>query len=221
VTLHTDVALGEEALRERRCIVTGETLAETMLVRFVADPDGKVVPDIAAALPGRGLWVRAGREFVERAVRKNCFAKAAKASLVAADDLADRTERLLVRRMQDDIGMARRAGLLVAGHDNVLRSLEKGAALALLIEASDGAEGGRRKLRQAASSRGLEIAILDCLASAELSVALGRENVIHAAVKSGRLANRLVADAGRLEGFRPRANAGQVQLLTGLKGTND
>lgn len=204
MTLHMNVAEDDQAMRERRCIVTGNALPEDALVRFVADPEGKVVPDVAAVLPGRGLWVTSSREAIERAGAKNLFAKAAKTNLVVGADLAERTERLLARRMMDDIGMARRAGLLVAGFDNVQRALDAGKAPALLIEARDGAEGGRRKLRAAAASRGLKIIVLDSLTCTELSVALGRENVIHAAIKSGRLADRLVADAGRLEGLRPR-----------------
>ncbi len=130
---------GASRSRERRCIVTGEVLPRSGLVRFAADPDGNIVPDIAASLPGRGLWVSATREHVTRAAAKNLFAKAAKANVSASADLAERVERLLVARMQADLGLARRSGALVLGFDNVLRALSEKTPPALLVEASDGA----------------------------------------------------------------------------------
>ena len=195
----------EEALRERRCIVTGDVLSEAELVRFCADPDGNIVPDVAATLPGRGLWVSAQRALLDKAVEKKLFAKAAKAQVRAGSDLADRTEQQIVRRMLSDLGLARRSGSLVLGFDNVLRAFDTNPPPSLLIEASDGASDGKRKLFGAARARDLEIATIDCLSSAEL--ALGRENVIHAALKPGRLAERLILDAGRLKGFRLTSDA--------------
>ncbi len=198
----TEAVEVESDMRERRCLVSGEVLAEGELVRFAADPDGNVVPDIAATLPGRGMWVRADKGSVTTAVTKNLFSKSAKASLKASADLAERVERLLVGRMQADLGLARRAGQAVFGFDNVLRSLDEKLPPALLIEASDGAADGRRKLAGSAYARGLKIETIVALTSAELSLALGRENVIHAALKPGRLAERLIFDASRLRGFR-------------------
>jgi predicted RNA-binding protein YlxR (DUF448 family) len=193
-----------EDLRERRDVVSGEVLREHELVRFAADPDGNVVPDIAAVLPGRGMWVRAERGAVAEAVKKNLFAKSAKAPLKAGADLPDRVERLLVQRMQADLGLARRAGQAALGFDNVMRALDGKIAPAVLIEAGDGAADGRRKLAGALKARGLKTQTIECLTSAELGLALGRENVIHAALQPGRLAERLVFDAGRLGGFRAR-----------------
>ena len=198
----TEAAEIESDMRERRCLVSGEVLAESELVRFAADPDGNVVPDIAATLPGRGMWVRADRVSVTTAVTKNLFSKSAKALLKADADLAERVERLLVLRMQGDLGLARRAGQAVVGFDNVLRAMDDKVPPALLIEARDGAADGRRKLSGSAYARGLKIETIEALTSAELSLALGRENVIHAALKPGRLAERLIFDAGRLRGFR-------------------
>jgi predicted RNA-binding protein YlxR (DUF448 family) len=199
----------DEALRERRCVVSGEVLPDTQLIRFAADPDGNVVPDIAAALPGRGMWVHADRNSVTAAVAKSLFSKSAKAPLKADADLADRVERLLVQRMLADLGLARRAGQAVFGFDNVLRALDEKVPPALLIEASDGAADGRRKLAGSAYARGLKIETIEALTSAELSLALGRENVIHAALKPGRLAERLIFDARRLSGFRIASQAGK------------
>ncbi len=195
----SDVAGGSRS-RERRCIVSGEVLPESKLIRFVVSPDGEVTPDVAAKLPGRGIWV--GITALKTAVAKNLFAKAEKANVKVAPDLVARVETRLVERIQSDLGMARRAGLFVMGFDSVLRALQSDAPPALLLEASDGAADGKRKIFGACHARGLKIQTVECLTSAELSVAVGRENVIHAALKSGRLQERLSLDAGRLSSLR-------------------
>jgi predicted RNA-binding protein YlxR (DUF448 family) len=185
--------------------VTGEILPEENLVRFVAAPDGNIIPDIAATLPGRGFWVGATHEAIAMAVRKNLFARAAKRAVKAGTDLAGRTEKLLAARMLADLGLARRAGALVLGFDNVLRALDGAVPPALLAEAHDGADDGKRKLFGAAHARHLRPFIVEWLTSAELGLALGRENVIHAAVQPGGLSQRLIFDATRLKGFRQTA----------------
>src|SRR4051812_8580478 len=124
--------------RERRDIVTGEIMPEHRLIRFVAGPDGQIVPDVAAKLPGRGLWVEASRKAIAAAVEKKLFARAAKANVSAANDLRERTEKALVTRMLGDLGLARRSGALVLGFDNVLRALDGPNPPTLLIEAADG-----------------------------------------------------------------------------------
>ncbi|HXL99126.1 MAG TPA: RNA-binding protein [Rhizomicrobium sp.] len=208
----------DEAMRERKCIVTGEVSDEAHLIRFVVGPDGDVVPDLAAKLPGRGMWVTAERAVLERAVAKNHFSKAAKTNVKAAPGLPDLVERLIVRRMLDDLGMARRSGGLECGFDNVSRALDSAKPPAVLIEAADGKADGRRKLRNLALARGLTPALIDSLGCEELSVALGRENVIHAALKSGQLAERLIFEAGRLSGFRSVAKgAGSTPAHEGLE----
>ena len=198
---------GDETMRERRCIVTGEVMPDNRLVRFVLAPDGEVVPDAAAKLPGRGLWVSATRAAVGEAVEKKLFARAAKAPANASAGLADRTEKALLARMLGDLGLARRSGVLVLGFDNVLRALESLRPPKLLIDASDGAADGKRKLYNAAHAREMKPGLVTCLTSAELGLALGRENVIHAAVQPGGLAERLMFDAERLQGFRARSGS--------------
>jgi predicted RNA-binding protein YlxR (DUF448 family) len=190
--------------RERRDIVSGEVLPEHRLLRFVAGPDGVVVPDVAAKLPGRGLWVEATRQAIARAVEKKLFSRAAKAQVTATADLAERAEKALVTRMLGDLGIARRSGALVLGFDNVLRALESPRPPKVLLEAFDGAADGKRKLYAAAHRLELKCVVIESLTSAELGLALGRENVIHAAVQPGGLAERLIFDAERLSGFRPK-----------------
>jgi hypothetical protein len=198
--------------RERRDIVSGEIMPDHLLIRFVADPEGKIVPDVAAKLPGRGAWVSVSRAAISEAVQKQLFSRALKSAAKASDDLAERTEKALVARILGDLGLARRAGNLVLGFDNVLRMLDSARPPALLIEAKDGAGDGKRKLYNAAHARGLKPVVVESLASAELGLALGRENVIHAAVHPGGLAERLMLDSQRLEALRaggesPRADA--------------
>lgn len=196
------VIVDDSGLRQRRDIVSGEVLPESRLVRFAADPDGNVVPDAAAKLPGRGLWVEASRDAVNIAVTKKLFARAAKAQVTATPDLADRAEKALLARMVGDLGIARRSGTLVLGFDNVLRALESAKPPKALIEALDGSKDGKRKLYAAAHRLELKCVVIETLTSAELGLALGRENVIHAAVQPGGLAERLTFDAERLSGFR-------------------
>ena len=190
--------------RERRDIVTGEVMPENRLVRFVADPDGEIVPDVAAKLPGRGIWVEASKAAIAKAVEKKLFARAAKAQVNATADLGARVEKALITRMLGDLGLARRSGRLVLGFDNVLRGLESPKPPKALIEALDGSRDGKRKLYAAAHRLELNCVVIETLSSAELGVALGRENVIHAAVQPGGLADRLILDAERLSGFRTR-----------------
>lgn len=177
--------------------MTGESVDAGALVRFVVDPDGVVVPDVAGKLPGRGLWVTANRDSVDTAAAKNLFSRAARRAVRAAPDLADRTEAALARLCCGTLGIARRAGAVVAGFDAVAAALAA-QRVAVWIAAADAAADGRAKL--AGKARGL--AAVDWLTRDELSLALGRENVVHAAVAPGGFGDRFARDAGRLRGFR-------------------
>jgi len=196
----------ESALRERRCIASGENLPEDRLVRFVVSPDGEAVPDLDGKLPGRGLWLSADRALFAKALAKNDFSKAAKAKVHANPDLAGHVEKLLVARLQADLGMARRAGLLEAGFDQVVRALDGKVPPQVFFQAADAAEDGRRKIVAALKTRDLAFALEDriigALSRAELSLALGKENVVHAAVRPSALAERLILNAKRLAGLR-------------------
>ena len=189
--------------RTRRCIVSGEVLPEGRLVRFAIAPNCEVVPDVEAKLPGRGMWVRAEAKAIEQAAAKGLFARAAGEAVKADASLAARTEARLVERMLGHLGLGRRAGELILGFDQVERALREVGAPAVIIQASDAAPDGQRKLQAAARSAGIVPFVIGAFSSAELSLALGRSNVVHAALKSGRIAERLVFDAGRLNGFRP------------------
>lgn len=188
--------------RERRCIVSGESFAEAQLIRFALAPDGAIVADVAAKLPGRGAWVRAERASVEQASRKGAFARAFKANAKASEDLADRVERLLARRCLDQLGLMRRAGALALGASQVESFLRARPAMALL-EASDGAPDGREKFMALHIGLwGAPPPAVGCFAADELGVALGRERVIHACLLQERMALAWAVDIGRLAGFR-------------------
>lgn len=195
-------------IAQRRCIATGEVHERAALLRFVVAPDGELVPDVAARLPGRGLWLMPRRDIVERAVAKRLFARAARRPISAPAGLADRIEALLAQRCRDALGLARRAGVAVAGFERVAEAVRQGRA-ALLVFALDGAEGGRHRL--VALGRGLPWAA--ALSGAELGAAFGRERVVHVSVGAGPLCRRLLADMQRIAGFRAEAALGG--------GTND
>jgi predicted RNA-binding protein YlxR (DUF448 family) len=188
--------------RERRDIVSGEVMEEAQLIRFVAGPDGAVVPDLARKLPGRGLWVAADRAAVATAAKKGLFSRAAKAKLAAAPDLADQVEMLLRRRLLSGLGLARRAGDLTSGFEKVSAAIAAGRA-AWLVEASDGAADGRRKLLALARKQSRAPGLIGVFSATELSLALGLENVIHTAFLAGRTADRWAQDVHRLSGFCP------------------
>jgi predicted RNA-binding protein YlxR (DUF448 family) len=188
--------------RARRDIVTREVLDETRLIRFVAGPDGAVVPDLARRLPGRGLWVAADRASVDAAARKGLFARSAKAPLVASPDLAEQTAALLGARLLAGLGLARKAGQLVVGFEKVAGAVAAGK-VGILIEAADGAVDGRRKILALARRQEPPPPAAGFFTSAELGLALGVETVIHTAFLAGQGARRWTEDARRLSGFRP------------------
>lgn len=194
---------------ERRCLATGETQPKRGLIRFVAAPDGTVVPDVAGKLPGRGFYVSAERAALELAVAKRLFARGAKAQVTVPDDLVDQVETLLLRRVTDRLALARKAGAAVAGYEKVKDWLSKGDA-AILLQAADGSERGKTKLRPP-GGRGSHF---DILTRSELGLAFGREHVIHAALAAGRLADTFRDDAVRLSGVRDSvggSTAGKVK----------
>jgi len=190
----------DESGPQRRCIAIGEVRDRDALIRFVVGPDGAIVPDVEARLPGRGLWLTPRRDIVERALAKRAFARAARRPVTMPPDLAERLEALLARRCGDSLGLARRAGLAVAGFDRVGDAVRSGRA-ALLLFALDGADAGRRKL--SASRRDLPSAAV--LTAEELGAAFGRERIVHVAVGGGALCRRLLLDLSRLAGFRTGA----------------
>lgn len=188
---------------QRTCIATGDTDAPERMIRFVIGPDGDVVPDLARRLPGRGLWVKAERTAVERAVAKNLFARAARhargAAVKPAADLAGRVERLLLERALADLGRARRAGRAVAGFVKVEQMVGQRRA-GLLVVADEAQGDGLAKLR----ASGLPIARLGDAAA--LGGIFGREQAVYVAVArddaGGAFIERIRTGAARWGGYR-------------------
>ena len=185
--------------RERRDLVTHQAMDESRLIRFVAGPDGAVAPDLGRKLPGRGMWVEASRASIDAAVKKNLFSRSAKTQLKPSADLADTVETLLFRRCLDQLGLARREGVLISGFEKSAASIRSGKA-AWLIEAADGSSDGRGKL--VALARHQTTKVCGAFSADDLSLALGLENAIHAVLLHGGRADRWTIEVERLAGFR-------------------
>lgn len=185
----------------RRCIVSGVRQPKEDMLRFVIGPDGGVVVDIAGDLPGRGFWLSANRDMVNKASEKNLFSKAARLKVDVPADLVSEAERLLVRKCLDLIGLARRSGQVVAGFDQVKAWLQAGKS-GVLLGAADGARDGRNKIR----ASGRDLPLIEVFCSEELGAAIGRLNAVHMMIAPGRLADKLLIDAERLSGFRTTPN---------------
>ncbi len=174
----------------RMCAVSREVRPIDELIRFVVAPSGEIVPDLKRKLPGRGLWVTASRRTIAEAVRRHQFSRGFKRDVRVAATLPADTEALLERSCTEALAMAAKAGQVVSGYAKVEALLEQGRAEAL-IHASDGAADGIRKLDAIAGQRSRNIddsrvlPILTALTSAQLDLALGRSNVIHAALLAG------------------------------------
>ena len=193
----TGMTFSRKQMPERRCIYTRKTSSSDGLVRFAVSPDGMVAPDLEEKLPGRGLWLTAHGDIIRRACAENTFSKAARRNVTVPADLSDRLASLINNRCLDLIGLARRSGVAVAGFEKVRAVLDTGD-VALLIEASDGADDGREKIVRRA--RG--VATLSLWAAGELGAPFGRDRVVHVAIFAGGLADRLSREAMRCAGIQ-------------------
>jgi len=191
----------------RMCAVSREVRPIDELIRFVVSPQGEVIPDLKRKLPGRGLWVSASRRTVAEAVRRHQFSRGFKRDVRVAPTLPADTEALLVRGATEALAMAAKAGQVVSGFAKVEGLLEQGRAEAL-IHASDGAADGIRKLDAVAGQRSRNIGesrdfpIVTVLTSAELDLALGRSNVIHAALLAGPASKTFLSRCQTLVRYR-------------------
>ncbi|QKS07113.1 hypothetical protein SAMN05444149_104113 [Pseudosulfitobacter pseudonitzschiae] len=184
---------------ERKCIATGEVQPKYGLVRFVVGPDTQIVPDIAGKLPGRGIYVAADRDAIQKAVTKKLFSRGAKMQVTVQEDLVDEVERQLARRVVDLIALSRKSGRAVAGYEKVKTWLQTEEA-EVLIQAVDGSARGKTKLSTPHYG-----SYIGWLSADELGLAFGRQTVIHGALASGGLTQRVVEEARRLKGLRPNA----------------
>jgi len=187
----------------RRCAVTRARRSKDELIRFVLDPGGTVVPDIREKLPGRGVWLTASQDAVAQAVKRKVFAGALKAEAKIPEGLAALVDRLLLEEALSALALANKAGQAAFGYAKVEEIVARGSLLAL-IHAREAAEDGCRKLDGKARSAhgGRAIPAIRALSTAELSLATGRTNVIHAALIQGGAAQRVLSSVQRLERYR-------------------
>ncbi|MEO0881264.1 MAG: RNA-binding protein [Pseudomonadota bacterium] len=191
----------ESGVPVRQCAVMRERRPQAEMVRFVRAPDGSVAPDVAAKLPGRGVWVTASQEAISEAVKKQVFARGFRADIKAAPELGDLVETLLIKRLQSILGFAKKAGAIVLGFDQVKSALQKRRP-GVMICASDSAEDGRNKLYFLAKSLYGDTELSGALTSDELGMAFGRSHVVHALLETGAFSRNWQADYIRLTGFR-------------------
>ncbi|MGL5445813.1 MAG: RNA-binding protein [Rhabdaerophilum sp.] len=192
----------DRAAKSRMCVATRTIRPVGELIRFVAGPDRVVVPDIRAKLPGRGVWVSADRKSVEQAVSRKIFARALKADVTAPLDLAAQIEKLLVQDALQSLSIANKAGAIVTGFAKIEGM--SGSVVAL-IQAHDGSAAETRRLRGMLRGRGpgrRDPALIGAFSAHELALSLGRELVIHAALRSHDASAAFLARARRLVEFR-------------------
>jgi predicted RNA-binding protein YlxR (DUF448 family) len=180
----------------RRCLVTRRVQPKEAMIRFVLGPDGTVVPDLGARLPGRGMWLSARAAVLEEARVKRLFSRAARQEARVPDGLGATIVAGLERRIAETLGLARRAGQAVSGFVKA-REWVSGGRAGLVVTARDGAADGRRKLLS-----GSAIEAVAPLDAASLAAVFGREHAVHVALAPGRLAAAVAADAARLAGMR-------------------
>jgi predicted RNA-binding protein YlxR (DUF448 family) len=182
------------------------------LIRFVAAPSGEIVPDLSHKLPGRGVWLKSERAVVAAAISAKVFAKSLKRPVTVAEDLPDMIDSLLERRTTDALSLANKAGAVTPGFDQVASLIEAGTAAALL-HGHDAAAGGQDKLdrrfRAMAREKGHSARIVTSLSTEQLSLAIGRSNVVHAALIQGGATERFLSEAERLERYRSSSCASE------------
>ena len=202
-----DDGRSEIVVNDRTCIVTRESGSPETLIRFVAGPDGRVVPDLKRQLPGRGCWVKADRALVDRAVQKKLFARALKTEAKADADLGVLVDRLLAADLVGMMNMARKAGQFVSGAMKVDAAVRAGAALAV-FHAADAAADGVRKIDQARKAWKLgtnaeeDIPSFSLFTGAELDEVMGQNAFIHACALAGQAGEGVVKRANLLEQYR-------------------
>jgi uncharacterized protein len=190
------------------CIVTREEADEDALVRFARAPDGTVVPDLQAKLPGRGVWVTCSRSTLNDAIKRQAFARGFEEDCKVPDELPDMVGNLLRKQAVNQVSLARKAGIAVQGFTKVEEAVRKGGIRVLLHTQGAGEDGVSQLDRLA----GNKTVIANSFRSDEMDLAFGRPNVIHAAIAASGLADRLVVYLQRMasfEGLGPVGPKGQ------------
>jgi predicted RNA-binding protein YlxR (DUF448 family) len=208
----------------RMCALTRQVRPIDELIRFVVAPSGEVVADLKRKLPGRGLWISASKPALTEAIKRGTFARGFKREVRLPPDFAVATEQLMAAGVVEALAIAAKAGQVVSGFAKVESALKRREAVAL-IHASDGAADGIRKLNGLIDpvpltlSDGIpgEFPVLAALASAELDLALGRSNVIHAALLAGPAGRTFLSRCHALARFRANAPGDTAKRTQGGK----
>jgi predicted RNA-binding protein YlxR (DUF448 family) len=191
---------------ERTCVLTRRKGTRDELIRLALGPDGSVAPDVRARAPGRGAWIGVTRAELETANAKGKLKAVLQRAFKANDvgvppDLGERTEAALRQSALDRFGMEARAGNLINGADRIENAARMGK-VALLIHAADASEDGRRKLDQAwRVGGGGPQGVIFPADRTILSMALGRENVVHVALTDPAAASRVIHALKRWRAF--------------------
>jgi uncharacterized protein len=190
---------------ERYCAVTGEVKPVADMIRFVISPAGEPVPDLKRRLPGRGLWITATRGALQTALARKVFGRGFKREVRIPSDFIIATERLLETAALDALAIAHKAAKVAIGFAKAEAAITQ-APLAGILHAADAAPDGVRKLNAALHRRfdadADKPAVIASLTSAQLDLALGRSNVIHAALLAGSESETFLARTARLDRFR-------------------
>jgi len=197
-------------LRERFCLVSGESRPIDEMIRYVVAPDGSIVPDIARKLPGRGAWVSGTASALKTAIERKLFGRAFRGKGVASTNLPALVERLLRDAALEAISMANKAGQVVTGFERVKATLREGR-IEVLVHAKEASEDGCRKLDAIAmaAESGEKTAIIRLFAGEQLDLALGRQNVVHAALFDHPASRVFLAHSWRYERWREEKPAGK------------
>jgi len=187
---------------ERMCVATRTIKPVADMIRFVIGPDGEAVPDLKRKLPGRGVWVTATQEVLSDAIKRKTLARGFKRDVRLPADLVGRTGQLLERATLDALAMAGKAGLAVTGFTRVEAALARDDVIALLHAAEASADGVRKLDAARRRHQDAPIVTIGILTSAQLDLALGRPNVVHAALLAGPPSDTFLARLRRLERFR-------------------
>jgi predicted RNA-binding protein YlxR (DUF448 family) len=191
---------------ERLCAATRTVRPVADMVRFVVGPDGNVVADLKRRLPGRGMWITARRSTVAEAVRRKAFARGFRRDVRVPAELVETVERLIERAALDALSIGHKAGLVVAGFTRIEAALAAGDPVVGLVHAADASRDGVRKVAAAARRRFGDavggVPVIEAFTSVQLDLALGRSNVIHAALLAGSASDGFLARCRSLEQFR-------------------
>lgn len=198
-------------LPARTCLVTRANVPIEQMIRFVVAPGGEVVPDLARNLPGRGAWVTGTQEAVEAAVKQKAFARAFRGKGTADASLIALTGQLIERAALDGLSLANKAGRIVTGNAKVEDAIASGK-VAAIYHAADGARDGKRKLdgalHRTVAERGVKTPRFTLFTGQQLDLALGRPNVVHAALLASPASGGFLERSLRLERWRHGKTAG-------------